>query len=493
MTSTLLEEIVSSPRLPSLPAVALEVINLVQQPDVSVEALAESISHDPALAGRLLTTVNSSFYAQARTVGTISQAIVLLGLNNVRTLALGFSLVDQFRLLDSGGFDHAAFWRSSLTAATTARALARKVSPTRCEEAFLGGLLHTIGILAMNEALGERYGEVHRTALAQPGDLAARESAALGVTHHEVGARLAEQWNLPAQLGGCIAHYGDPDGAPEAHRDLVRLVAAGRLGSDLFAAEPVPGSLETFRARCEQWFALPGNDCDALIAEVESDVRAILATFDLASKELPSAAEILGQANEALSQISLDVVRETAQLEARNLALASEASTDPLTATANRRQLEQFLEEHGGVAARHGTPLGLLFIDLDHFKRVNDRHGHHAGDVVLQSVATTLMNMVRRADLVARYGGEEFAIVTPGADLPSAVRLAERARAASQSMSLVTAGLDGHVTASIGVAAYDAHRHQSGADVLADADEAVYAAKAAGRNRVMTWTAAQAA
>jgi HD-like signal output (HDOD) protein len=124
VNNELLKGILASPRLPSPPAVALQVIDLVQDPAVSTIALASTIGADPALSARVLRTANSSFYAQARTIKTVNEAIVLLGLNSVRTLALGFSLVDTFRQHQVGAFDFDAFWRRSVTTAAAARGVA---------------------------------------------------------------------------------------------------------------------------------------------------------------------------------------------------------------------------------------------------------------------------------------------------------------------------------------------------------------------------------
>ena len=114
MNQELLERILKSPRLPSLPAIALEVIDLVQQQDVDIKQIANTIQHDPALSTKILKTVNSSFYGQAHSISTISHALVVLGLNSVKTLALGFTLVNNLADEQTGSFDHLTFWKRSL-------------------------------------------------------------------------------------------------------------------------------------------------------------------------------------------------------------------------------------------------------------------------------------------------------------------------------------------------------------------------------------------
>jgi len=121
-----LSMITDSPRLPSLPAVALEVLELTQQSDAKVGEIADAISKDPALASKILKTVNSSYYGLSQSVSTIQHAMLMLGMNSVKTLALGFSLLHGMKLGDGENtFDMMVFWRRSLYSAVVARTLAQ--------------------------------------------------------------------------------------------------------------------------------------------------------------------------------------------------------------------------------------------------------------------------------------------------------------------------------------------------------------------------------
>ena len=161
---------------------------------------------------------------------------------------------------------------------------------------------------------------------------------------------------------------------------------------------------------------------------------------------------------------------------------AADALTDSLTGTANRRAFDQQLAQRIADWQRRGTPLSLLMVDVDHFKKFNDTHGHLAGDEVLRGVAEVLNSTVRNADVVARFGGEEFAIIMPGTDLKTAGPMAEKARAAIEAAEFAFEGTTLKVTASEGVA-----QVMSGDDIsslVRRADEALYASKNAGRNNV---------
>lgn len=173
------------------------------------------------------------------------------------------------------------------------------------------------------------------------------------------------------------------------------------------------------------------------------------------------------------------------------LQLEAEARLDPLTGIANRRRLEEQGEQEVARARRFRRPLSMLLLDLDHFKSINDRYGHATGDHVLQAVARLVGNNLRQTDLFARLGGEEFVALLPETDLDTAQSLAEQLRHLLSFTPLRHEGVEIEVTASIGVAAY-CPELSSVAAILRAADEALYAAKAGGRNQVVVVRRAEA-
>lgn len=166
-------------------------------------------------------------------------------------------------------------------------------------------------------------------------------------------------------------------------------------------------------------------------------------------------------------------------------ALADLAQRDPLTGLANRRTFEEALRREVARARRSGAPLAVAALDVDHFKRVNDAHGHPAGDAVLAAVAARAAAALRAGDLLARVGGEEFAALLPGAGLAAAAEVAERVRAAIAGAPLEADGRSLSVTASLGCAALEPS-DPDGAALLARADARLYQAKRAGRDRVVS-------
>ncbi|HJQ62977.1 MAG TPA: GGDEF domain-containing protein [Burkholderiales bacterium] len=159
------------------------------------------------------------------------------------------------------------------------------------------------------------------------------------------------------------------------------------------------------------------------------------------------------------------------------------ATTDPLTGVFNRRTFIELAEQELARSRRAATPLSVMMLDLDHFKRVNDTYGHLTGDEVLVSFTRLIRDCVRRGDLVVRYGGEEFCVLLPATTLQAATALAERIRARCAAQPLTARAFK--VTVSIGLTAYSGDRAATLGDLLARADEALYRAKGEGRNQVI--------
>jgi diguanylate cyclase (GGDEF)-like protein len=172
--------------------------------------------------------------------------------------------------------------------------------------------------------------------------------------------------------------------------------------------------------------------------------------------------------------------------------LNDQVMRDPLTGLYNRHGFELILAQKFSEADQVGTEVGVLMLDVDHFKRINDTHGHQAGDAVLKALAKVLEKLVRSEDILCRYGGEEFVVVMPGAPLPVIRKRADMIRRGFQESRVLHQEKEISATLSIGIAMYPAQGSDAD-DVLAHADRALYQAKKRGRNRVVTWQPATAA
>lgn len=200
---------------------------------------------------------------------------------------------------------------------------------------------------------------------------------------------------------------------------------------------------------------------------------------------------VLSEQNHDLADANVLLERRVAErtdaLERANKLLEKASRTDGLLGISNRMHFDECLEREWHRAVRERTTLALLMLDVDHFKRYNDRYGHQAGDDCLRAVARAAQGALRRpADMLARYGGEELVLMLPNTDIAGARVVARAVHDAIAQLQLPHAAspVAAHVTVSIGVANVAPERGNVPAVLIAAADQALYAAKAAGRNRV---------
>lgn len=188
-----------------------------------------------------------------------------------------------------------------------------------------------------------------------------------------------------------------------------------------------------------------------------------------------------------LSQAEVNILEDLAKLVVDELELRLLASTDTLTGAMSRRSFNDQANRDVALAKRHNKHLSCALIDVDHFKAINDKYGHAAGDLALQHIVSTCQASLRASDYIGRMGGEEFAVMLPETPLIIALEVAERLRKAIESESFTLSGQEVRLTASIGVAACEGDVQTT--DVLLHhADLAMYEAKSTGRNRVSCYT-----
>jgi diguanylate cyclase (GGDEF)-like protein len=225
------------------------------------------------------------------------------------------------------------------------------------------------------------------------------------------------------------------------------------------------------------WFGV-----DALVLR---KIQVMIGTIQKLKEGQTSARTGLRYGVDELSHIARAIDEAAAGLERLLNLLREQTIHDPLTSLYNRRFLDESLKQELSKAKRDGKSVGVIMIDIDHFKKINDTHGHKMGDVVLVAVANALMDNVRGGDIVCRFGGEEFAIVLPGANLAITLGRAEALRSIVGQIKFDGLGIPVEpVTISLGAAIYPEHGDSEEA-LLKSADRALYAAKSAGRNRAI--------
>lgn len=213
--------------LPVLPVIVGQVMRLTEDPDSTAADLNGVIGQDQALTAKILRLANSAYYGFPRRIGTITEAVILLGFNTIRNLVLTAS-VSQVLEREAPGYGLAKgeLWRHALTSAMAARLLARKVRYRGAEEAFVAGLLHDIGKLILSHYVANSYEEIRQRVAEENVPFMVAEQAVLGFDHARVGGLVAEKWNLPEGLVEAICLHHEPRRA-ERNPPLVAFTHAG--------------------------------------------------------------------------------------------------------------------------------------------------------------------------------------------------------------------------------------------------------------------------
>lgn len=288
-TKRLPAALMHAPELPSIPAIAVEVMRLTQDPQCTLGQLARTIGGDPALSIKLLQLANSSLFSLGQEVTSLQRATILLGLKAVKLMSLSFSLVEALPRASEGSFDAPAYWRRSISCAVAGRALARLRRTAHGDEAFLCGLLAYIGQMICARALPDAYARVlHDCAGRWPG--LEDEQRVLGFHHAEVSAALLESWGLPPLLRVPIAYAPRarelPRETPSELRELtLTLTLAALVACALCDAQP-DEALSALRRLGSERFGLDARELDELLLEIEAGVGE---TAALLAIELPAA------------------------------------------------------------------------------------------------------------------------------------------------------------------------------------------------------------
>lgn len=484
--------------LPSPPVVALHVIELAQDPDVDIGKVSDVISTDPALAAKVLRVANSPIYALRRKTETLHQAITLLGLNGTMMLALSFSLASTMHDGGSPGFDYNHFWKRSLASATCARRLGVALRLRAKEELFLASLLQDIGMLVINKIDPKFYAELgpvqHDHAA-----ISTCESTRLGADHAAIGAWILRKWGFPDYLLDAVgySHASEIPGAPDEFHRLVRCVSlSGRL-VDAIQRPTDQNNLQLIATQASEQLGIEEAPFREMMTQLNEDFTDAQAMFNTDLSDYSYSDSLMDSAKEMLMMMNLqtlqqaDRLQETAEaLESRTRELEERSRRDGLTGLYNRAYLDQRLAHEFSMASERDWSMTVMFVDLDHFKRVNDSYGHQAGDLVLQRAARALVEGTREDDIVARYGGEEFVIITPGHGENTARIIAERLVGSFRALRhAVSEGTEITVTVSIGLAVLGEGEHFASVEQIVEAaDKALYAAKHGGRNRFVVYS-----
>jgi diguanylate cyclase (GGDEF)-like protein len=457
--------------------------------DVTVDALARLAHADVAFAMKLLALINSPAFARSRSVTDINQAAALLGIRGVRTVALSLLVSSLCPAHESCR----VLMANSLRRAIACRLVGSELAYKDLDGAFATGLFLDSGLLSHAQ---KNVDLAIAIAASPPHHRVLREQAEGLVPHPTLGGELAEKYALPAETVDAIkSHHAatPPEGA------LAQIAWLGEHIAGVFESPDVERARATAVAHARA-IGLGAANIASILDALPGQVAEVAQALDSDVGEQRDLDALRNDAGRLLSEINQQyegVIRKLGELLAEkekltedlrkaNETLAALARTDALTDLPNRRALEDELTRASARASRDGTWLSLIALDVDHFKRFNDTHGHAAGDAVLATVGKVLTAQCRKGDVPARYGGEEFSVVLPNTNPLGATVVAERIRRAFEASETVFDGKVLKVTMSVGVASAQGRETEPIAALAARADEALYAAKHAGRNRVVS-------
>ncbi len=470
-----------------LAIMAARIVEQSLREDASVQQLAQLATADPAFAVRVLSVVNSAALGVPRDVSDVGQAASMLGVRGLRNIGLSLAVSDMVPL----GKDGDDLLAICLRRAVAARMIAEGLGEHYTDEHFTVGLFLEVGVLSYARADVSRAGDIAR----RPAAYRTLFERAEELDPHDVaGATIAAEFHLPKSTIAAIRHHHDT-GCP---KDRTAQIA---WAAERFAGAFEGGDVVSSRAQAEQAavrVGLSAVDADAILHAIPEQLISAAHGFNREVGPQPDLDVLAADAQRSLFELNMQyegVVRRlevlivekeklTSELEAANEKLQALAITDGLTGMLNKRAFEDALTRDLARAEREGSHLSLIVVDVDHFKKFNDTYGHQTGDDVLKVVAKVLKEKVRTGDVPARYGGEEFVVLLPATEPDGAGVVAERLRQALESELIPSEQGDLRVTASFGVATLRQPGTRDGARLFALADEALYAAKRAGRNRV---------
>ncbi len=503
----LLDKILSSAELPTLPTVASQLISLTAREDATLADIGDLVSHDVSLSAKILKVSNSAFYSFPQQIGSIQQAVSILGMNAVRSLVLSFSFLTMRGGKATTCFNFEKFWEKSLATAVAARLILEKVKGVDAEEGFITGLLQNLGELILARTFPAEYEQVLQKLGDDVGDSCSVERDILGGDHTLVGTRVAKSWGFPESLVAPLEFHHEPEkysGKNAVIRTTIKAVyLSDQLANILFSEKP-EAFHKKFQKEAVKLLGLGGEAIESILEQLHIRVKEAGTYFNLKVQSNKSVQEILQEANIRLSLINLDYDQMNKQLvqakinlenltkalEEKNKILDNLANIDGLTGVNNHRFFQNALDQEISRSIRNGSTISLLFIDIDFFKKFNDTYGHQVGDFVLAQFAKSIRENIREYDVLARYGGEEFVVILPETNTEEALTVAEKLRAAIEATIFRDNREEYHVTASFGQSCGkpSVEDNFTKDTLISQADQALYEAKEKGRNQVVAYT-----
>jgi diguanylate cyclase (GGDEF)-like protein len=484
--------------LPSPPAVAVKILNIVNQDEETLSQLGQVISTDPALTAKLLKIANSGIFRVNTSVNNINRAMTLLGTNIIKNIALSFVITDQFNNDNEQFFDFNLFWQRSVVTAIAAEKL-NKLVQHKDDNIFISALLLHLGMVVIAQTKGSDYSNLRQEAKKLDKPLADAEIEKYGYNHYQVAYALLHEWNLPLEICELILFHPTPDQASKKHKKSSTILTCAEQIASICIDDEIVLKARLLVEELNTQFGLTIDQSYELYDQVAEESEQILSDFKLESAPMQTYTQLLQQATQELAKINLSneqIILEltearhksdrlTKELYQANNRLRELVYRDALTGLYNHRFFHESLANELARAIRYRSSLSLLLFDVDYFKKINDSLGHQAGDLVLANISKAVSDAIRPSDIVSRYGGDEFAVVLPETNEAGAKVFAARLRRCVEGVSTLVDGQQIYITISIGVSSISKPTSKVGKEsLIAAADKGLYISKENGRNQI---------
>ena len=322
-----IEEIIKNHKeLPTLPGIAIRILDAVGKNQTNLKEIADILSTDPPLSAKVLKLINSPFYGLPTKITSVQRAINLLGLNTVKNLALSFSLLNEHKNDGNGNFDYTMFWKNSLVSAIAAKTIAQKIFPDFAEDAFFLGLLHNIGVLALWQCFPDEYRLVLDKIKDNQSTFHEAEDDIFGSNHMDVGRYLAKSWGLPETFTFPIEYHHKPDKLKTNKSDIKKLTQILHLSSlfgELFHHPDKRlylGQVEWYVKEHGQFETL---QIDEIIQHINEQTIQVFPFFELKLESELNYLELIEKARKELINLSADTINQTVK-EERKIELQKE-------------------------------------------------------------------------------------------------------------------------------------------------------------------------
>jgi diguanylate cyclase (GGDEF)-like protein len=483
-------------RLPGAPEIVARLLGVTAHGTAASRQLVKLVESTPDFAPRVVRLTNGVFYSNTRQVQNLEEAINVFGVNAVRYAALAIVIPKTFEAPRGSLFDSARFWRRAITSAVACELIATAVN-LRNDATFLTGLVQDIGVAALLSVRTEDYLKVLDDRVVTNLPVHELERQMFGFDHQDLGSELLKTWGFPEAVYGAVQYHHETSPAPRQFQRVCAMLRASDRMSAIYYGTRSARNVRTAKELLSRSFGINDDRATLMIDRVATNSSEALSQFSLEPGNIQPFSQTLRQANQELGRLNLSYemvvmeykeAKERAELLAEELRKANEklhdlAFRDGLTGLYNHRYFQEALGRELARAERFRRSLALIMVDIDHFKKINDTHGHQKGDLVLRIVGQEISQRMRRSDLVARYGGDEIAVVLPETPLVTAISMGEVCRAAVE-RAIEASGVSVAATVSMGLAAYDPMNPLDKDQLIRAADGALYRSKQAGRNRV---------